>query len=187
MFGEGYVLGGADQTPSINFGDAPGPMFQDPPGCFLHRQASFINAFFPEEAEAGVDYDWFPFPPIDEEGTLFAGELAVAFRDAPEVRDFLEQFSGEDVQCAMGGETGSSRLSPNVNVGPDCYANEILADSSVVVTDALAGGTGRFDASDLMPTEVGAGSFWTGMLTYMQQGADAAPTVLEEIENSWPE
>jgi alpha-glucoside transport system substrate-binding protein len=187
MFGEGYVLGGADQTPSINFGDAPGPMFQDPPGCFLHRQASFINAFFPEEAEAGVDYDWFPFPPIDEEGTLFAGELAVAFRDAPEVRDFLEQFSGEDVQCAMGGETGSSRLSPNVNVGPDCYANEILADSSVVVTDALAGGTGRFDASDLMPTEVGAGSFWTGMLSYMQQGADAAPTVLEEIENSWPE
>jgi alpha-glucoside transport system substrate-binding protein len=187
MFGEGYVLGGADQTPSINFGDAPGPMFQDPPGCFLHRQASFINAFFPDEAEAGVDYDWFPFPPIDEEGTLFAGELAVAFRDAPEVRDFLEQFSGEDVQCAMGGETGSSRLSPNVNVGPDCYANEILADSSVVVTDALAGGTGRFDASDLMPTEVGAGSFWTGMLSYMQQGADAAPTVLEEIENSWPE
>ena len=96
MFTDGYVLGGADQTPSVAFGDAPAPMFQDPPGCWLHRQASFITAFFPPTAEAGVDYDWFPFPSIDQQGTLFAGELAVVFRDAPEVRDFLNQFMGED-------------------------------------------------------------------------------------------
>ncbi len=53
MFTEGYVLGGAADTPSIAFGDAPLPMFDDPPGCWLHRQASFINAFFPEGTEAG--------------------------------------------------------------------------------------------------------------------------------------
>jgi alpha-glucoside transport system substrate-binding protein len=186
MFGEGNVLGGVENTPSVAFGDAPGPMFEDPPGCWLHRQASFINAFFPEDAVAGEDYDWFPFPPIDEEGTLFAGELAVAFEDRPEVRDFLERFSGEEAQCALGGETGSSRLSPNVNVGPDCYANEILADSSEVVTEALTEGTGRFDASDLMPSQVGSGSFWSGMMTYMQQGPDSLTGVLDEIENSWP-
>src|SRR5215204_4690 len=38
MFHPGYVLGGADQTPSIAFGDAPLPMFDNPPGCWLHRQ-----------------------------------------------------------------------------------------------------------------------------------------------------
>jgi alpha-glucoside transport system substrate-binding protein len=187
MFGEGYVLGGADQTPSVAFGDAPAPMFEDPPGCWLHRQASFINAFFPEDAEAGVDYDWFPFPPIDQEGTLFAGELAVTFRDAPEIRDFLDQFMGEEVQCAMGGVQASSRISPNVNVGPDCYANDILADASVVLTDALEAGNGRFDASDLMPTQVGAGSFWTGMVTYMQDGPESLTAVLDDIEASWPQ
>jgi alpha-glucoside transport system substrate-binding protein len=186
MFTDGYVLGGADQTPAIAFGDAPGPMFQDPPGCWLHRQASFINAFFPEGTEAGVDYDWFPFPPIDQEGTLFAGELAVTFRNAPEVTDFLNQFIDVPIQCAMGGVTASSRISPNVNVGPECYANQILADASAVLTDALASGTGRFDASDLMPTEVGAGSFWTGMVAYMQEGPDSLQTVLDDIEASWP-
>jgi len=186
MFGDGYVLGGADQTPAIAFGDAPGPMFQDPPGCWLHRQATFINAFFPPEAEAGVDYDWFPFPPIDQEGTLFAGEFAVTFRDAPEVRDFLERFAAEDVQCAQGGDVASSRVSPNINVGPDCYANEILADASVVLTDALENDTGRFDASDQMPPAVGSGSFWSEMMTYMQQGPDSVTTVLDEIESTWP-
>ena len=137
MFTDGYVLGGADQTPAIAFGDAPGPMFEDPPGCWLHRQANFINAFFPEDAEAGVDYDWFPFPAIDEQITLFGGEFSAIFRDAPEVRDFLERFAGEEVQCAQGGERASSRISPNVNVGTDCYVDSVLADASEVLTDRV--------------------------------------------------
>ncbi len=186
MFAEGYVLGGADQTPAINFGDAPGPMFEDPPGCWLHRQASFINAFFPEGTEAGVDYDWFPLPPIDQEGTLFAGELSVIFRNAPEVKEFVEAFADQELQCAQGGITATSRISPNVDVGPDCYANSILADASAVLTDALENDTGRFDASDLMPSAVGAGTFWTGMIKYMQEGPDSVQSVLDEIEASWP-
>ena len=75
--------------------------------------------------------------------------------------------------------------SPNINVGPDCYANEILAASSEVTTAAMDG-TARFDASDQMPTEVGAGSFWTGMMDYMS-GPDAATQVLDDIEASWPQ
>jgi alpha-glucoside transport system substrate-binding protein len=190
MFHDGYVLGGAADTPSISFGSAPLPMFEDPPGCWLHRQASFIigAAPFPEDAKAGVDYDWFPLPPIDQEGTLYAGEYAVIGTNGnrPEVRDFLEQFSDEPIQCAQGGDPASSRISANINVGPDCYANQILADSSAVLVDAIANDTGRFDASDLMPGEVGAGSFWTGMVQYMQDGPDSLQGVLDDIEAGWP-
>ena len=188
LFTEGYVLGGAADTANIAFGDAPGPMFQDPPGCWLHRQASFINSFFPSDAEAGVDYDWFPLPPIDQEGILYAGELTVIGKAGAraEVIDFLERFMGTDVQCEMGGVVGSSRISPNVNVGPDCYANDILAAASEVLTEALAEDTGRFDASDLMPTAVGSGSFWVGMIDYVQGGPDVLERVLADIEASWP-
>ena len=186
MFGDGYVLGGASATPDIAFGDAPAPMFEDPPNCWLHRQASFSNAEFPEDAVAGEDYDWFPLPPIDQEGTLYAGELTVVGQNRPEVVDFLERFIAENVQCEMGSVTASSRISPNVDVGPDCYANDILADASVILTDALETGTGRFDASDLMPAEVGSGSFWTGMVEYMTGGPDNVETVLDDIEASWP-
>jgi alpha-glucoside transport system substrate-binding protein len=188
MFAEGYVLGGASNTPSVSFGDAPAPLFEDPPGCFLHRQASFITAQsgWNPEAEAGVDYDWFPFPAIDEEGTLFGGEFLVAFRNDPEVVDFMEQFSGEEAQCEQGANVAGSRISPNVNVEADCYANEILADSAAVLTESIENDTGRFDASDMMPPEVGSGSFWSEMMTYMQEGPDSAETVLGNIEASWP-
>ncbi|MGZ8571405.1 MAG: ABC transporter substrate-binding protein [Actinomycetota bacterium] len=190
MFTDGNVLGGAADTPSIAFGAAPLPMFEKPPGCWLHRQASFIigAAPFPEDAVAGEDYDWFPLPPIDQEGILYAGEYAVIGTNGnrPEVRDFLEQFADQPIQCAQGADPASSRISANINVGPDCYANQILADSAAVLVDAIANNTGRFDASDLMPGEVGAGSFWTGMVQYLQDGPDSLQGVLDEIEASWP-
>ena len=46
--------------------------------------------------------------------------------------------------------------------------------------------TFRFNASDLMPGEVGAGSFWKGMTDYVSGTADL-DTVLQEIDDSWPQ
>jgi len=43
--------------------------------------------------------------------------------------------------------------------------------------------TFRFDASDLMPGEIGAGAFWTGMVDY-STGADAAD-VAKGIQARW--
>jgi hypothetical protein len=37
-----------------------------------------------------------------------------------------------------------------------------------------------------MPPEVGSGSFWTGMVQYMRDGPDSLPSVLDDIESSWP-
>ncbi|MFW6343674.1 MAG: hypothetical protein ACOC2B_02925 [Sediminispirochaetaceae bacterium] len=45
--------------------------------------------------------------------------------------------------------------------------------------------TFRFDASDLMPGQVGAGSFWNGMTNWVS--GDDLEEVLEEIDESWPE
>jgi alpha-glucoside transport system substrate-binding protein len=89
----------------------------------------------------------------------------------------------------MAGDPGLSRLSPNVNVGKDCYSNPVLADSVGLVQAALTGQggvQGGFDASDQMPPEVGQGSFWTGMVKYMQDGPDSLDGILQDIDDSWP-
>ena len=47
MHTEGYVVGGTDAIVSTYFGNAQDPMFEKDangnPGCFMHRQASFIT------------------------------------------------------------------------------------------------------------------------------------------------
>ena len=47
----------------------------------------------------------------------------------------------------------------------------------------LGATTFRFDASDLMPGGVGAGTFWTGMVDYA--GGKDAGEVASAIQSSW--
>ena len=62
-FNDKYVYGGTKAIATTSFSDAPLPMFQDPPKCWLHKQGNFITSFFPASAQPLVDYDVFYFPP----------------------------------------------------------------------------------------------------------------------------
>lgn len=56
---DNYVAGGAGAVASTDFRDSPKSMFSSPPQCYMHRQASFIPAFFPEGTVVGEDADFF--------------------------------------------------------------------------------------------------------------------------------
>lgn len=189
VFTDGYVLGGAQNVTGTDFRDAPDPMFQDDPPCYLHRQATFITNFFPEGVAAFEDYDFFPFPTIDgNNAVLMAGGLTAVFNDRPEVREFLDLYTSADIQCAYGSVSdGVSIISANIEVGPECYDNELIAQAVEPLIGALQAGEARFDASDLMPPAVGSGSFWIGMNDYTDNGPDNLEQVLADIDASWPD
>ncbi len=177
---EEYVFGGTTGVLSINFGESPAPLFDDPPGCYMHRQASFITGFFPEGLVAGEDYDFFPFPQIEPQWgvpALGAADIIVMFNDTPEARALMEYLvtpEAQEIWAAKGGF-----LSPNKRVSLDVYPDDLTRK----IAAALAGAeVFRFDASDLMPAAVGAGTFWTGTLDYI--GGTDLDTVLEAIEAS---
>lgn len=185
MFGqiarnEDYVFGGTTGVLSTNFGDAPLPLFDDPPGCYMHRQASFITGFFPDGLEAGVDYDFFPFPEIDPMWgvpALGAADIIVMFNDTPNARALMEYLVTPAAQEIWAGKGGF--LSPNKRVSLDTYPDELTRKIAKALTSAEVF---RFDASDLMPAAVGAGTFWTGTLDYL--GGTDLDSVLEAIETS---
>ncbi len=181
---EEYVYGGQAAIVSTSFGDSVAPMFNDPPQCWLHKQGNFITSFFPPGSEAGVDYDFFYFPPIDEESGrpfLVAGDIMAAFTDRPEVQAVMQFFShGESVRpwLAAGGA-----LSPHNDALLEWYGDDIERGIAALVNESTAV---RFDGSDLMPGEVGAGSFWSGITDYVSGNTDLQ-TALAEIEAAWPE
>lgn len=177
---EDYQYGGSTGTLATSFGDAPAPLFDDPPGAYLHRQASFITGFFPEGLVAGEDYDFFPFPPIDPQyGTPVLGgaDLIVMFNDTPQARALMEYLAGPEPQEVWAAKGGF--ISPNKRVSLDAYPDELTRKMARMVVEAEIFG---FDASDLMPAAVGAGSFWTGTLDYV--GGEDLDAVLQEIEAS---
>ncbi|MBY5160909.1 ABC transporter substrate-binding protein [Salsipaludibacter albus] len=188
IFTEGYVFGGAENISSTDFRDAPDPMFNDPPNCLMHRQATFIPAFFPDGVVPFEDYDFFPFPTIDgNEGVLMAGGLAAIFSNRQEIVDFFDLYTSADVQCLYGKQENTTTMGANVDVSPDCYTqNELIGQASIPLAEAIAAGTARFDASDLMPPAVGSGEFWNGMNEYTNDGPDNLEQVLADIDAAFP-
>ena len=184
MWQDQYVYGGQEAIVTTFFGDAPAPMFEDPPKCWLHKQGNFITGFFPEGVEAGQDYDFFYLPPIDDQygrPFLVAGDIMAMFNDRDEVRAVMEYFTrGESVK---GWLYSGGALSPHRDTDLNWYGNDVERGIAALFDEVTSV---RFDGSDLMPGEVGAGAFWKGMTDYFSGAADL-DTVLYEIDAAWPQ
>jgi len=184
-FNDDYVYGGRDAIPTINFGDAPKPMFEEPPQCWFNRQGNFVTTFFPEETVAGEDYDFFYLPTIKdvngEQPVLGAGDVYAAFNDRPEVRAVIQYFStGDSLKVWV--EQGGAIL-PHKDADLSWYVDPVTRGVAETIANAT---TFRFDGSDLMPGEVGAGTFWKYMTDYVS-GTITRQEALQQIDASWPE
>ena len=177
-----YVNGGSKAVATTDFRDAPNGLFSSPAECMMHRQASFIPAFFPEGLEAGVDYDFFYFPaystkdlgkPVLGGGTLFA-----ATNDNQATMEFIKFLLHSEPNehwMAKGGF-----LTPHKGADLSKYPSDTFRKLGEILTGAT---TFRFDGSDLMPGAIGAGSFWTGMVDYTN--GKSAKDVADAIQASW--
>ncbi|MGV6889663.1 ABC transporter substrate-binding protein [Rhodophyticola sp. SM2404] len=177
-----WVMGGAGAVATTDFRDSPAGLFASPPGCYMHRQASFIPAFFPDGTVVGEDADFFYFPSFDGEdlgNPVLGGGTLMAVTDPSDATmafmEFLQTPVAHEIMMAQGGF-----LTPHSGVNLDTYENASLRGQGEILLGAT---TFRFDASDLMPGAIGAGSFWTGMVDYAG-GADAE-AVATAIQDSW--
>jgi len=186
---EDYVNGGFGDVVTIAstiFQDGGLPILDG--SCFMHRQASFYQANWPEGTTVAEDGDVFAFYFPANEGSaekpvLVGSEFVAAFDDRPEVQAFQTYLASADWANNKAQVTGPGWVSANLGLDPANLVSPIdqLAAQQFQDPEAVI----RFDASDLMPGEVGSGSFWTQMTAWIAEDkADQA--VLDAIQASWP-
>ncbi len=152
--------------------------------CAMHRQATFYASQFPEGTTVAEDGDVFAFylPAADPatKPVLGGGEFITAYADRPEVVAAQEWLSTVDYATSLA-KNSTGIASANLNVDPTLYTG-----LTRIVVDTLQDPNSqfRFDASDLMPAAVGAGSFWTGMTEWIT--GKSTQDTLDFIEKSWP-
>jgi alpha-glucoside transport system substrate-binding protein len=190
-FTDDYVYGGNTRINATWVGDSQTPMFDEAgPKCWLHKQAAWIPDFWPKDADGnalftpGEDSSFFYFPPIEAaqgNPVLGGGDMFVMFNDRPEVRAFVQWLSTVDAvkdRVATG-----AFLAANNAVPADWYTSYPMSGLAEIAREATAL---RFDASDSMPKEVGAGTFWSGMVKWISQNGDGTDAIFSDIEASWP-
>ena len=184
-----YVNGGYGDVKSIattTFQDGGLPILKGQ--CAMHRQASFYAANWPEGTDVSENGDAFAFylPPTNTDGTkpvLGGGEFVAAFSDRPEVQAF---------QTYLSSDTWANEKAKNTPAGGWVSANKGLDVNNLVSPiDQLSAKTlqdpeavFRFDGSDQMPGEVGAGTFWKEMTAWIT--GTSTKEALDKIEASWP-
>ena len=183
---DGMVLGGNRAILNTGFADAMQPAFADQPRCYLHRQGNFATGFYPEDVQQNLDEEvgLFVLPPaedgFDGQPILGGGDLAAMFNaedeEAQQVFEFLvsDEFGAEWAQ--IGGW-----LSPHQTFDTSNYADETTRN---IATIAAESDVFRFDASDLMPANIGSGVFWTEMVKWID--GQSSEDTLANIEEEWP-
>jgi len=181
-----YVNGGLGDSASIvdtSFQEAGLQILEG--SCSLHHQASFYEAQWPEGTDVSENGDVWAFltPKVNEsdgDAVTGGGEFVAAFNEDPAtvaLQTFLSSDTWANERVSLGGVISANKgLDPNNASSPIGKASiEILQGEDTVF---------RFDASDLMPAEVGASAFWTSMNDYVS--GTPLDTVLSDIENAWP-
>ncbi|WP_424447735.1 ABC transporter substrate-binding protein [Microbacterium arborescens] len=183
-----YVNAGYGDVKSINataFGDVAAAVASG--DCALTHQASFLSANFldvqtaeGETPEVAPDGDVYAFlTPGYTAGELQVeggGEFVAAFSDdesTQKVLEFMASPEFADARVELGGV-----ISANKNADPSLASSEFLQEAMTTLQDETT--VFRFDASDLMPSTVGSGSFWKGMVDWID-GKDTE-TVLSDIQ-----
>jgi alpha-glucoside transport system substrate-binding protein len=179
---DAFVVGGAQGAATSDFRDSPDGLFDFPPKCYMHKQASFIPNFFREGVEVGVDASFFYFPAYEGQDLgkpiLGSGGLVAITVDGPVARAFVEFLKtpfAHEVQIAQG-----QFLTPHLEANPEAYATETMRALGEILTSAT---TFRFDGSDLMPGEIGTSAFWSGMVDYTT--GTGAEEVAGAIQRRW--
>lgn len=199
LFKAGYVDGGGPQIVNNDMKVVMDPMFNGDtatPGCWMQKIPTWYGPdFFPDRRTNGGDSKYkigddgdigiFPFPNISEQykGVEGSADSFIVLQDRPEVRA-LAQFLATP-EGLKGWIQSTGVLSPNSKVPAEWYAgnykltvaNQILSGATAVI----------FDASDLMPPSVGAGSFWTNVSDWANNNGTNTDAVLKAIDDSWPQ
>ena len=188
---EDNVFAAGGSIAATNFADNGQPLVDGQ--CYMHRQANFFAGLFPEGtvfADGSPEaVDVFYFPDINgDKPVLTAGIFAAAFNDDPATMavmnyiataDYAETRQKNQTEAVGGGLSGY--LSAAQGQDPSVY--QPLEQSFLEILGASE--IARFDGSDLMPADVGAGTFWSEG-TSLVNGDSTAEDAAAIIEASWP-
>lgn len=187
---DNYVNGGLGDSKTISttpFTDAGLPILDGT--CFMHRQGSFYGSFWPQGTKIGPDGDVWAFylPAVDPDKAkpvIGGGDFALAFADRPEVQAFQTYLSSPEWanERAKDSSAGGA-VTANKGIDKSLLTNEVDKLSVSLLSDPKA--VFRFDGSDLMPSAVGDGTFWTAMVNWTAKDK-TAEQVTEQVESSWP-
>jgi alpha-glucoside transport system substrate-binding protein len=178
-----YVAGGIQAALGLSFQDGMAKVFGKTGNTAeMYMEGGFMGGIaigqINPSLKAGKTIDFFPWPSIQKKWgspLVGGGDLAVAFKDSPEVRQFLRYISTPDAG-KLWVSTGAI-ISPNKRVPPGAYPNLLVRKEAAQVKTAKVF---RFDGSDQLPGAFG--DTWGDTLQNVIQKPNDAKSIMSDFQ-----
>jgi len=178
-----FLAGGRQGALQLTFEESVTTVFGANPGAATLYEGDFVGNVIRDEteAEAGENFDFFPFPAIDgsDPAVVAGGDVVVMLNDTPAARALLEYLATGEAGEIWAGLGGFS--SPNRDVPLESYPDDISREAAEQLLEAESL---RFDLSDIVPSAFGAtgGAGLWGRLQDWLANPDNVDQVTQQLE-----
>ena len=169
------IAGGTNGALQANFPESVTNVFSDPPKAATVYEGDFVAGVITDEttAKPQTDFNVFDFPSVNgsEPAVVGGGDMIVMFKDNPAAQalvEYLATAEAAEIWAKLGGFS-----SPNKNVDPSVYPDEILRKTASALAEAE---TFRFDLSDLTPSAFGGDQMFTILQDFLKNPDDVDGT-----------
>jgi len=152
----GYLAGGAPGALHTTFPQSVNEVLAVHPAAAMTSEAEFVLGALPanREAQAGIDFDAFPFPAVGTSGpgVVVGGDVAVMMRPSNAATELLRYLATPAAAALWASQGGF--ISPNLNLDLAVYPDELIRAAARSLLEA--GNSLRFGLGDLQPPGFGA-------------------------------
>lgn len=181
FFQPGYQAGDAQGVLGSTFVESVGLAFGPSPKSEMFYEGGFVGVIATTDTnknlKPGEDINFFEFPASDANfgGVVGGGDVAIAFRDTPEVRAFMAFLVSKEAADVF---ATTNTISPNKQLDPTKFPSVLARNQFQQLSNAK---TFVFDGSDLAPASLGGDFLFTELQKLVQNPADV-DTVADELE-----
>ena len=169
------IAGGTNGALQTNFPESVSQVFQATPKAATVYEGDFVAGVITDETQAKpeTDFNVFDFPSVNDSdpAVVGGGDMMVMFNDNPAARALMEYLATPEAAEIWAKRGGFS--SPNKNVDPAVYPDEILRTTASALAEAE---TFRFDLSDLTPSAFGGDAMFTILQDFLKNPDDVDGT-----------
>lgn len=181
FFAPDYQVGGTQGALGTGFADSIGLVFGPSPKAEMFYEGGFVGVIATTDTnknlKPGEDINFFEFPASDPAfgGVVGGGDVAIAFRDTPEVQAFMQFLVSKEAADVF---ATTNTISPNKQIDATKFPSVLARNEYQQIADAKVF---VFDGSDLAPSALGGDFLFTQLQKLVENPADV-DKIAEELE-----
>jgi len=166
------ITGGTTGALQADFPTSVTQVFSTPPKAAQVFEGDFVAGVITDQTKAQpkTGFDEYSFPQVGSSSpnvVMGGGDIVTMFKDSPASEALGKYLATPEAATIWAKKGGFS--SPNKNVDPSVYPDDITRNIAVAMTKAE---TFRFDMSDQAPAAFGGDAEFTGMQKFLKNPTD---------------